>query len=104
MEACMNEENKLTLFFRNSRGEKRVIAYPASVEDAHVEMKKFMKERNFKSYYARVWEEDGVLKFDVGSHSEFFFLDGISFEEYSKEVNKDEFEPWREGFSGSRNC
>lgn len=92
----MNDKDKLTLFFQNSQGKKRVIAYPASVSDAHKEMKKFMKERNFKSYYARVWEEDGMLKFDVGSHSEFFFLDGISFDKYSKEVNKDGFETWRE--------
>ena len=32
-------------------------------------------DNNFKSYYTRTWEENGRLKYDVGSHTEFFFLE-----------------------------
>lgn len=31
-------------------------------------------------------KENGRIKFDVGSHSEFFYLEGITFEEYQKAV------------------
>lgn len=72
----------MVLYFGNSIERKRIIAFPKSIDDAHREMKKFMDERNFKSYYTRVWKEDEMLKFDVGSHTEFFFLDGINFDEY----------------------
>ena len=30
----------------------------------------------FKIYYMRVWEEDGMTKIDVGSHTEFFYWEG----------------------------
>lgn len=74
----------MRLIFQNSRHEERMIAEPSNVEEAHKEMNKFMDEHNFKSYYTRVWEENGRLKFDVGNHVEFFFLEGITFEEYQK--------------------
>ena len=44
-------------------------------EEVHKEIKKFLDEYNFKSYYTRIWEENGRLKYDVGSHTEFFFLE-----------------------------
>lgn len=41
----------------------------------------FLEERRYKSYYTRYWREerDGVpmMKFDVGSHSEFFYIDKL---------------------------
>lgn len=82
----------MTLFFKNSIGEERIIAYPKSAKDVANEMKKFLDDRNFKSYYTRVWEENGRLKFDVGSYTEFFYLDGITFDKYREsykgELNK----------------
>ena len=65
----------MKLIFQNSRGEERVIAEPMNKEEVHKEIKKFLDEHNFKSYYTRIWEENGRLKYDVGSHTEFFFLE-----------------------------
>lgn len=74
----------MKLYFRSSNGKERVIAEPLNVEEVSKEIKKFIDDHNFKSYYTRVLEEDGRLKFDVGSHTEFFYLKGMTFEEYRK--------------------
>ena len=37
-------------------------------------IKCFCNERNFTIYYYRTWERDNVKVFDVGSHTEFFYL------------------------------
>ena len=65
----------MKLIFQNSRGEERVIAEPRNKKEAVKEINKFLDEHNFKSYYTRIWEENGRLKYDVGSHTEFFFLE-----------------------------
>ncbi len=72
----------MKLYFQNSRGEERVIAEPINREEVTKEINKFLADHNFKSYYTRVWEENGRLKLDVGSWSEFFFLEGMTYEEY----------------------
>ena len=74
---------KVKLIFQNSRGEERVIAEPSNREEVNKEINKFLDDHNFKSYYTRVWEENGRLIFDVGSHTEFFLLEGMSFEQWS---------------------
>lgn len=74
---------KVKLIFQNSRGEERIIAEPSNREEVNKEINKFLDAYNFKSYYTRVWEENGRLIFDVGSHTEFFILEGMSFEEWS---------------------
>ena len=73
----------MKLFFQNSKGEERVIAEPSNREDVIKEINKFLDNYNYKSYYTRVWEEDDRLVFDVGSHTEFFILEGMNFEEWS---------------------
>lgn len=78
----------MRLIFQNSKHEERVIAEPLNIEEVIKEMNKFMDDHNFKSYYMRVWEEDGRLKFDVGSHKEFFCLEGMTLEEYQRQVGK----------------
>lgn len=60
------------LYFQRSNGEHRLLATDVTDEEAHKEMHKFMDEHNFKNYYTRSWEEDGVKWYDVGSWSEFF--------------------------------
>ena len=79
----------MKLIFQNSCGEERVIAEPTNKEEVHKEIKKFLDEHNFKSYYTRIWEENGRLKYDVGSHTEFFILEGMTFEEYTKNNHSD---------------
>lgn len=67
----------MKLYFENSHGERRIIAEPETEEEAYKEMRKFCEDRNFKIYYIRSWmTSDGLKKFDVGSWSEFFYLDG----------------------------
>ena len=66
----------MILYFKNSRGERRVIAEPATEEEANKEIHKFCEDRNFKIYYTRSWmTSNGLKKFDVGSWSEFFYLE-----------------------------
>ena len=60
------------LYFQRSNGEHRLLAEDVTEDEAWREMKKFMNDHNFKSYYTNIWEEDGVKTYDVGSWSEFF--------------------------------
>lgn len=64
----------MKLYFENSYGEKRVIAEPKTEEEAMKEINKFCEDRNFKIYYIRCWNTKDGLKYDVGSHTEFFYL------------------------------
>ena len=72
----------MKLYFQNSRGIEHLIAEPLNKEEVNKEIDKFLDDHNFKSYYSRVWKADGRLVFDVGSHTEFFILEGMSFEEW----------------------
>lgn len=65
----------MKLYFKNSFGNKRVIAEPKTEEDALDVIQKFCDERLFKIYYMRWWDKDNVRTYDVGSHSEFFLLE-----------------------------
>lgn len=66
----------MKLYFENSRGERRLIAKPKTEEDANKAINKFCEDRHFKIYYIRTWKDNEGLKvFDVGSHTEFFYLD-----------------------------
>lgn len=73
----------MKLFFQNSKGKERLIAEPSNREEVYKEVNKFLDDHNFKSYYTRVWEENGRLVLDVGSYTEFFILEGMTFEEWS---------------------
>lgn len=72
------------LWFQNSNGNERIIANCETMEEVFIEIQKFIDECNrkwpkknpFKIYYTRVWEEDGMTKLDVGSHTEFFYWEG----------------------------
>lgn len=74
----------MRLIFQNSRGQERVIAEPSSKEECNKEIDRFLDEHNFKSYYTRVCEENGRLQLDVGSYTEFFYIEGLTFKEYIK--------------------
>lgn len=63
---------KRNLYFERSNGQHRLLATDVTEEEAYKEMQNFMDDHNFKSYYTRSWEEDGVKTYDVGSWSEFF--------------------------------
>ena len=73
----------MKLYFQNSSGVERLIEEPSNREEVVKEINKFLYDHNYKSYYTRVWEEDDRLMIDVGSWSEFFYLEGMNFEEWS---------------------
>ena len=65
----------MKLYFKNSKGERRIIAKPETRDDAWKEIHKFCNDRNFEIYYVRTWKTpDGTEVYDVGSHTEFFYL------------------------------
>lgn len=65
----------MKLYFENSNGRRRVIAEPKTEEEAYKEIKKFCEDCNFKIYYTRIWmTPEGEKVYDVGSHTEFFYL------------------------------
>lgn len=75
----------MKLIFQNSRGEERVIAEPQDKKEAVKEINKFLDDHNYKSYYMNVCEDDnGRLRIDVGSWSEFFYIEYMSLEEWVK--------------------
>ena len=74
----------MTLWFENSFGDRREIAQCDNWVEVYANIRKFIDKCNeakrsgkpFEWYYTRVWEEDGMTKIDVGSHSEFFYWEG----------------------------
>lgn len=65
---------KMKVYFENSQRKKREIGQVDSKEKAFEIIGNFLFEHNFTSYYTRYWEENGYLKVDVGSHTEFFYI------------------------------
>lgn len=73
----------MRLLFQNSHGEERVIAEPTNKREVIEEINKFLDEHNYKSYYMNVCEEEkNKLWIDVGSHTEFFYIEGMSLQEW----------------------
>ena len=67
------DENRIgDFYFEHSNGERILLAENVDRKAANVVMKQFLDDHNFKSYYTRVWEENGELWMDCGSWSEFF--------------------------------
>lgn len=71
----------IKVYFCNRYDELRQIATVQSEEEAYKEISNFCKDRNFTIYYVRTWFEprDGrnMKKYDVGSHSEFFYTEVV---------------------------
>lgn len=66
----------MKLYFENSHGQRRLIAEPRYQDEVWKEIHKFCEDRNFKIYYIRTNRTpDGLEEYDVGSHTEFFYLD-----------------------------
>ena len=64
------------LYFLSSYGEKRLIRESINPETAMGYINEYIAtlNPNFKVYYVRTWEEDGGIMYDVGSHTEFFWV------------------------------
>lgn len=78
----------LILYFQNSRGDRRKIGNPNSMDEVSDIISDFLKNHNYKSYYTRTWKNDnGEICYDVGSHSEFFILvDNKQYDEIRKAI------------------
>ena len=61
------------LYFRRSNGTFLLIAEDKTKENAVDVILAFLERHNYQSHYIRVWGDD-VVKYDVGSWSEFFYL------------------------------
>ena len=75
----------MKLFFKKDGCEEILIAEPSSKKEVVETIKSYLKENNYQYYYMSLWEEEGRLFVDVGSYTENFFVEGISFEEWTKE-------------------
>ena len=73
----------MNLIFRNSYGKERIIGNPKNREEMVESINAFVDECNakrtdgkpFKIYYMRMWKEENRMKLDIGSHSEFMFVE-----------------------------
>lgn len=55
---------------------ERVIGNGSSYEEVVKVIKQFLRDHSYKSYYTRLWKENGRIKIDVGCWSQFFFVEG----------------------------
>lgn len=60
------------LYFECSNGDILQLADSIEEKDVSLVIRDFLKKHNYKSYYTRSWEKNGVKKYDVGSHTQFF--------------------------------
>ena len=66
------------VYFSNSYGILREIVNFDETEDEQVAfdcINAFVESKNYKSYYSRVWKQNGKTIVDVGSHTEHFEID-----------------------------
>lgn len=72
----------MKLYFQCKYSKERLIAEPLNRKDVIEAIHKFLDENSYKSHYMRIWEVNGRLKFDYGSWSKFFLLEGMTFSEW----------------------
>lgn len=63
---------KHNVYFIRSNGEYKLLQENVVQDEVFFIINRFLKEHNYKSYYTRQWATDEGIKYDVGSHSEFF--------------------------------
>lgn len=67
----------MLLYFQNYLNEYTLIGEPNTLEEAYAMIYQFCSDRRFRIYYMRTWIDNGVLVFDAGSHTEFFYLKNV---------------------------
>ena len=71
-------DNVYNVLFENSEGKKRTIGNAKTEKTAFKIIDDFLKEHNYKSYYKRTWKtDDKTICVDVGSHTEFFYIQEV---------------------------
>ena len=66
--------NKYIVEFGTRLEKSRIIGGAETIKECHQIIMKFLDEHDYKSYYQRMWVEDGKVAVDVGSWSEFFWI------------------------------
>lgn len=64
----------MIVYFKNSNGKSRAIGEVAKEEDVFELINDFLDKHNFTSYYIRTWCKNKRKWYDVGSHTEFFYI------------------------------
>ena len=79
----------LNVMFENSKGQSRIIGTVENEESAFKAINDFLDDHNYKSYYQRTWnKDDKTTVVDVGSHTEFFYIQGGIVNDFSKRSKK----------------
>lgn len=73
----------MNVYFQNYSGKHIRVGKADDEKKAMKIIQNFCDERGFNIPYIRSWVSDGRKFFDVGSHSEFFFI------EYDEDDNND---------------
>lgn len=68
----------LDVVFKNSKGQKRIIGTAETNDEAFKVINDFLDDHNYKSYYTRTWKKDDkTTVIDVGSYTEFFYIQEV---------------------------
>ena len=68
----------LNVMFENSKGQSRTIGTVENEESAFKVINDFLDDHKYKSYYQRTWKKDDkTTVVDVGSHTEFFYIQEV---------------------------
>ena len=68
----------LNVMFENSKSQKRIIGTAETNDEAFKVINDFLTDHNYKSYYTRTWKKDDkTTVIDVGSHTEFFYIQEV---------------------------
>lgn len=68
----------LNVIFENWEGKSRIIGASENQETAFKVINNFLDNHNYKSYYKRTWKKDDkTTVVDVGSHTEFFYIQEV---------------------------
>lgn len=62
------------VIFQNRFGVDELIGTANNEENCVRIIEDFLSSHDYKAPYWRIWEEDGKKWYDVGSHSEFFYI------------------------------
>lgn len=66
------------VLFENSKGQKRIIGTAETKDTAFKVIDEFLDDHKYKSYYKRCWNtDDKTIVVDVGSHTEFFYIQEV---------------------------
>ena len=78
---CIKREGgdvMLNVMFENSNGQLRIIGTVENDESAFKVINDFLDDHNYKSYYSNCWKKDDkTTVVDVGSHTEFFYIQEV---------------------------